>query len=180
MDIKQIAEAMSSEDLIFTYQGIVNKDIVSDILTLAENALKVEQIENKLRKKLFRVLLEGIQNLYKHQTHHPMSEDELQEVTTVLLRDTDGYQLILGNYINCTERNALKERIDIINSHDIKELRKKYIEKLSDNERTKEGGSGLGLMDMARKTSEPLSYEFTDVNSDVCYFKLIVKINKSG
>lgn len=109
-----------------------------------------------------------------------MSEDELQEVTTVLLRDTDSYQLILGNYINCSERNALKERIDIINSHDIKELRKKYIEKLSDNERTKEGGSGLGLMDMARKTSEPLSYEFTDVNSDVCYFKLIVKINKNG
>ncbi len=171
---------MSKDDLIFIYQGAVNDTIVNDILQLAENALYAENIKNKIKRRIFRVILEGIQNLYKHNNVHLKGPEELKEVTTALAREENGYVLILGNYIDVKEKEVLKERIDLINSQDHEELRKMYIETLNDNERTKDGGSGLGLMDMARKTKEPLTYEFSKVDEQIAYFKLKVKIRKDG
>lgn len=171
---------MSKEDLIFTYQGLVNEDIVGDILHLVESALKAEDIKTNVRRKIFRVILEGIQNLYKHSTDPSNETLSDKEVTTVLVRKNDHFILILGNYIVSSEVKVLKSKIDSINSQDGKELRTNYIEVLNNNKRTKDGGSGLGLMDIARKSGQPLTYEFDDLNDGLSYFKLIVKINKDG
>ncbi len=171
---------MSKEDLIFTYQGVVNDVIVGDILQLVESALNAEEIKSKVKRKIFRVLLEGIQNLYKHQNEISEGENSEEEVTTVLIRNSGHYTLIFGNYIAKSEVDTLRERIDLINTKDKSQLREQFIETLNDNERTKDGGSGLGLMDIARKSGQPLSYEFDEVSQKLTYFKLIVKINKDG
>jgi hypothetical protein len=53
---------MSEQDLIFAYQGYVDDDVVNDILQLAEIKLKAERVKTSVKRKIFRVCLEGIQN----------------------------------------------------------------------------------------------------------------------
>lgn len=171
---------MSEKDLIFTYQGIVNDEIVNDLLQLTESALQSEKIEPSLKRKICRVLVEGIQNSYKHQNEELIADGTNEEVTVVLVKKTNYYELILGNYILPKEGERLKEKIDVINGQNQEELRKNYREILNDQSRTKDGGSGLGLMDIARKTGEPLNYTFSIVDDSVSYFTLRLKIKYNG
>jgi len=170
---------MLEQDLIFAYQGIVNDEIVNDILQLAEITLKAESVKTSVKRKIFRVLLEGIQNSYKHQNNVLVNDSEMQEITTVLVQKVDFYELILGNYILNDAVIKLKKNIDQINGQNKDELRANYRMTLNNNARTKSGGSGLGLMDIARKTGEPLNYNFSKVNDDVSYFTLNIKVNKN-
>lgn len=178
LELKDIADSMSEKDLIFTYQGIVNDAIVNDMIQLAESAVQAENVKTSVKRKIFRVLLEGVQNSYKHQSEFVVNDETMQEITIVLARKEGFYELFLGNYIEKLEVVDLKNKIDHINSQNETELRESYRETLNNNNRTKAGGSGLGLMDIARKTGEHLNYKFSEVDEDFSYFTLNVKINK--
>lgn len=170
---------MSEQDLIFAYQGYVDDDVVNDILQLAEIKLKAERVRTNVKRKIFRVFLEGIQNSYKHQNKVLANDAEMQEITMVIARKIDFYELIIGNYILNDDIIRLKKNIDRINGQEKDELRENYRMTLNNNARTKSGGSGLGLMDIARKTGERLNYNFSGVNVDVSYFTINIKVNKN-
>jgi hypothetical protein len=177
IDLKKITESTAQTDLIFVYRGVVNNEIVKEMLHLTESALEAETIKNSVKRKIFRVLTEAIQNSYKHQCELVLSDDKMKIITMAFAKRTSYFELILGNYIIKEKAASLKVKMDRINGQNEKELKLSYRETLNNNSRTKAGGSGLGLMDIARKTGEPLNYNFTKVNDDVSYFTLNVKIN---
>ncbi len=179
IDLKKIAESMSEQDLIFAYQGYVNDEMVNDILQMAEIKLKPESVKTSVKRKIFRVLFEGIQNSYKHQNNVLANDAEMRKISTVLARKGGFYELSIGNYILNDDIIRLKKNIDQINGQKKDELRENYRMTLNNNARTKSGGSGLGLMDIARKTGERLNYNFSGVNADVSYFTINIKVNKN-
>ncbi len=178
INLKEITNNTPDEDLIFVYQGAVNDERVKKLLQLTESALNKQTIKTSVKRKIFRVLMEAIQNSYKHQCEVVLGDDSFKEITMVFLRQEQFYELILGNYITNEKVDGLRAKMDQINGQSEKELKTSYRNTLNNNARTKAGGSGLGLMDIARKTGEPLNYSFSKVNEDIAYFTFTVKIYK--
>ena len=84
--------------------------------------------------------------------------------------------IITGNYIDNAKVESFKENIDKINGMTEEELKKHYRESLSNNELSHKGGAGLGMIDIARKSGHKLEYRFDQVNDNISFFSLIVKI----
>lgn len=179
ISLKSIADTMSKNDIILAYQGPMDKMILNDLLCLAESSLSVEKIEKKLKRKIFRILVESIQNTFKHQIKEN-GKVQKRDITAVMVRRAESYELILGNYIEASRAFSLKTKIDDINALSKEELVTRYQQTLSNNLRTKDGGSGLGLMDIVRKSGGKLNYLLDRVDEESSYFTLNVKINKDG
>lgn len=138
---------------------------------------KLVEIEPKssIRKRVFNILVEVLQNIYHHYAHISVDEDEV-ETRFALVKCRVNYYIIAGNYILNKEVPLLKARIDLLNTLSSEKLKQVYIETLGNGIISEKGGAGLGLIEIARKSGSKLTYEFRPMNDNLSFFSLMVTI----
>ncbi|UTW60728.1 SiaB family protein kinase [bacterium SCSIO 12741] len=174
IDLKEIADKLSENDIVLTYHGRLDKQVINDLLHFTESVLITRNVERRIRKKVFSILVESLQNSYKNAL---LLEESKDQVTALLLRNQGVYELNLGNYLSEENKDKLIRQIEDINALDSKQLVEKYQSVLKDGKRTALGGSGLGLLDMARKSGNQLSYKVTPGEDGLYYFLLKIIID---
>lgn len=165
-----------SEELVLAYHGIITESLTNNLLTLAENKLAMVEYNSRIKKKVFNILVEVLQNIYHNQEEIKNSQKPFQEIMIMVVKNPASYEIISGNYINQNNMNHLKKRIKEINQLSNDELRAKYRSKLDEGVFSEKGRAGLGIMDMVRKSGQPLDYDFKSINDDYAYFSLQVNI----
>lgn len=172
--------SLMDNHIIISFKGEITSDIITMILQIMESKLESSKEKSSVKKKIFNILVECMQNLYHHaEAEIKESDDESKRPAMLeLYFDQDFYNIATGNYIKNEAIKPLKERIERVNSLDKKELRKYYREILDNNQISDKGGADLGMIDMARKSGEKLEYNFTKVNDEISFFDLLVKIKR--
>jgi hypothetical protein len=56
----------SKGDVVLAYKGSITSDLINDILEAVEKKLEEANAESRLRKKIYNVLVESLQNLFHH------------------------------------------------------------------------------------------------------------------
>jgi hypothetical protein len=166
-----------NEELILVYQGMVTDKLTSNLFDLAEKKLAMMEYNTRYKKKVYNILVEVLQNVYHNQKELKSSTINFQEIFLMLVRSPTYYRIASGNYIHAQNIDYLRSRIIQINSLGRDKLREQYRRKLDDGVLSEKGGAGLGLMDMARKSGEPLEFGFKKIDSDYAYFSLQAKVN---
>lgn len=169
-------ESIQGSTMEYTYRGSFTTKITDTILSLTESNLQNDNVEKKIRKRVFFIIVEGLQNVTRHQ-----SSDESDELAGypglfVVQYKPDGYYITTGNLIKTSHQNTIKEQIDKINDLDKNQLKKYSLEVLDEGEYSDKGGAGLGLIEIARKSGCKLIYDFESINEDFSFFYLHTKI----
>lgn len=175
-DIYGYYQKMHHDNVILAYKGTVSEELFDSILHLAENKLEKLELESKLKKKVFNILVEILQNIYHHFERDQQSGVGEKSIVLLLYKDTFGYRIISGNPMTHEEAGSLKERIDVLNGMSNEELKAVYRSRLAMGELTARGGAGLGMMDILRKSGERIQYNFQDIDKDYSFFSLEIKI----
>jgi hypothetical protein len=167
-------------DLILEYAGSISSDVISDTLTEFEAKMNQSEDLRRVRKKVYNVLVECLQNLY-HHVDEPPEDVEIDEKdrygAIVLSRDGTFYRVSTGNYVKKEKISSIKDRIDQVNSLSDDEVKMLYREVLNNSEFSEKGGGGLGMLDIVRKTGNKLEYNFFQVDNDYIFFALDVYIS---
>jgi hypothetical protein len=168
---------MEHNDIMLSFKGDVTSDMLTSMLQIMETKLENIGEPNKIKKKVYNILVECLQNLYHHRDEmkRPGIDDESAAIF-MIGKDTAGYNIISGNYIKNDRVNKLKGRIDEVNDLDKDGLKKLYKEVLNDPTRSEKGGGGLGIIDIARKSGHKLNYDFLQVDNSYSFFSLYVTI----
>ncbi len=180
--LDQCYDMMNQGEVVVAYKGSIEADVIASTLSLVELKLEKSSIHNSIKKKLYNVLVESLQNLY-HHVDTPLSENEDKEDCKsnygifILNQQEDSFRISTGNFIRHDKIPIIKEKIDKINSLSTEELKDFYKFVLNNQKFSEKGGGGLGLIDMARKTGNKLEYKFFDYNKDFDFFNLTVLIN---
>ena len=153
---------------------------MSSILQIMEQRLDSVKEAPRTRKKVYNVMVECLQNLYHHVDGVPHSAGEIQNsdrsAIFMIGLDESGYRIITGNYVQANRASDLKEKLEDINSREPEGLRDLYKEILNNDQRSGKGGSGLGMVDIARKTGQKLAYDFTAINNEYTFFTLNINV----
>jgi len=180
LDIYSLYNKMESDNVLLSFKGDITSDLTASVLHIIEQRL-IEMNENpKLRKKVYNVMVECLQNLYHHIDELPQIREEQAAKRSAIFMvgmNSDGYSITTGNYIDSSRVNSFAGRLDRINSMSQDELKLFYKEILSNDERSDKGGGGLGMIDIARKTGKKLDYDFIPVNENLSFFSLNIKID---
>jgi len=162
--------AMQKDNLGYIYRGFFSHEIIDSILSLAENNLQDEQ-SSKVKKRVYSILVECLQNITRHQ-NNLNKKDTNNYGIFVIRKNNDKYFITSGNIIENKNICHVQKLIERINSLNQKELKDYYKEVLQQGRFSDKGGAGLGLIDMARKSGNNLTYKFEEINNIKSFFYL--------
>ncbi|WP_448518650.1 SiaB family protein kinase [Rhodoflexus sp.] len=177
MNARDFCEQFQSQDIIMSYKGNANGDLLNNLIDVVQAKLAEIEPKSSVKKRVFNILVEVLQNIYHHCGHLPLEAfSDAEGVTFVLAKYQQDYYIIAGNYILNKEVPVLKARLDLINSLSAEKLKQVYMETLGNGVISDKGGAGLGLIEIARKSGRKLSYQFGKVSKDLSFFSLMVII----
>ena len=167
-------------NIILFYKGNVDSDIINHVLDTVEDKMVAVNEQSRLRKKVYNVLVESLQNLYHHVDKVP---DDFEDQTAdrygllVVKKVDGGYKIITGNFVLADNIEKLEEKIKRINRSSHEEIKELYKFILNHQRISEKGGGGLGLVDIARKTGNKLEYSFKEYNEQYSFFYLDILVN---
>jgi hypothetical protein len=179
-DLENLISDFNSRDAIFYFKGNIDSDVINTVLDTVEIKLITVNEHPRLRKKVYNVLVESLQNLYHHADLVPAGfKAPSPEKYGVILMDkySDGYRITTCNFISAVHIRGLEAKISKINNSTNEEIKELYKEILNHQEITDKGLGGLGLIDIARKTGNKLDYKFKKYDEANSVFYLCAFVN---
>ncbi len=177
LNVYEYFKKMQDDNVILYFKGEITNNLLTSILQLVDDRLERKSEDVKIKKKVFSILLECLQNIYNYQqVNHP--ETEQLQAATLMVRRTDGaYFIVTGNYVITEKVDKLRDKIDRVNGLSPEDLKAYYKDVLNKQTESETGGAGLGLIDMARKSGEKIDYSFDYITDEHCFYSLQVKVS---
>jgi hypothetical protein len=149
--------------------------VEKEVLTFTETRLEEEDVELNLRRRVFSILVEILENVGRYSPGKDPEEEFGMPVAMIRL-DDDVFTLTTGNLIRNDNVEHFKSKLDLINENDKTGLKELFRTSLSGQTIKTESTGNMGLIDMARKSGSKLEYKFEQVNERYSYYTLTVKV----
>lgn len=176
-DIFGFDDQMDDNNVVLSFKGALTSELLDSILVVVEQKLDQFQESVKIKKKVFNVLVECMQNLYHHSDERKSLNEEESSVILMISKKGTGYSVVTGNYVLQEDVSKLRTRIDKINEMSRDEKKAYYKTILDNGTYSSKGGGGLGIIDIARRSNEKLGYGFFPIDEQNAFFSLNVSIN---
>ena len=175
--ISQLERLMNDNNVNMIWCGHISPNIGKEVLSFTETKLSEEDIEFKLRRRVFSILVELLDNVAKYSPGKEAEREFGMPVAMIKMEDK-AYSITTGNLILNSQVSHLKEKIKIINKYDEKGLKEFFIKSLAGQTIISDSTGNMGLIDMARKSGSKLESQFEEVNELYSYYIITVKISE--
>ncbi|MCG3166013.1 MAG: hypothetical protein POELPBGB_01789 [Bacteroidia bacterium] len=169
-----IERMMVENQLLLAYKDNINEETSDQLIAMVDSKMVGFDEEKKIKKKVFNVLVECLQNVSRHA--EPDKGQDHESSILLIGRNDNSFFIITGNMMSNDKTTHLKEKLDQINKLNPDEIRDKYKELMTKMEFSDKGGAGLGLLDIARKSANKFEYDFRKLGDKKSYFTLKVSI----
>ncbi len=174
--VYQLYTHLSSFNLSYIYKGDFSDTLNETILSLAETNMQIVNEPSALKKKVFFIMVESLQNITRHSEANKDAKNENSSLF-IIQRKKKEYYITSGNIIELDKVAPLEEKLKKVNSLDLESLKNYYREVLDVGEISSKGGAGLGLIEMARKSGNKLAFDFSPINDTKSFFYFQSKVN---
>lgn len=163
-----VRKMMNNNRIMLCYKGEMTQEIVIALLKLTENRLNQESSDAVLKNRVFSVMIECLQNI----TRHSEKEDFFRSNIFMMGVAENGYSIYSGNVVKGERVEELKDKINRINTMSEDELKDFYKFMIKNGIQSPNSGSGLGLIQIARKTGNTLNFDFEKIDDAYYFFSL--------
>lgn len=164
-------------EVIFEYKGIINFETIDLQLYRLKKIPAYRAIRKSVQKKVYSVIVECLDNIYKHKITDSLSVNGKEILPYIILTwENDKYIIKTGNVVTNDNIQDLRDNLKQINLHDRVGLKSLYAEIVSKDIISDEDGAGLGLITIAMKTEKRINYEFNLINDQNSYFEMQIII----
>lgn len=175
LTVYDYSKKMDEDNIILTFKGMISQEILADVGI----NLRTKFSEYNISKKTFAIFVELAQNIYHHSAQKDFSSAKGRPagIGVLIVQNFDNYLIFSsGNMVETSKAKALVERCEYINSLSEDELRDFY----KKQRKKPQGGIGanIGLIDMARRSGHPLGYDMEEIDGNISFFSLAIKISK--
>lgn len=166
---------MATNHIYLIWSGHITSEVGKEVLSFTETKLTETDIESNVRKRVFSILVEILENVAKHGAGRDAALKFGMPVAVLSYKENT-YIVSTGNLIANEKIEHLRAKLDKINSLDKEGLKELFTRSLYRQKGTTESTGNMGLIDMARKSGQALDYRFEKVNESYSYYTLEVRI----
>lgn len=168
---------MRKPENIIDYRGHLNFNTTGRLLTILKLKMVEKEIKLLVYKRMLSVMIEVLENIYKYSDQYQDNAFILKNIIPSFRIDRDGetYFIKSTNPIKLKDSMILRKKIDRINKSTEAELKLLYRQTISNGQFTEKGGAGLGLIEMAKISKNPIQYKFDPINDEFSIYKLTIK-----
>ena len=171
-------DAIMSSDkakVLISHFGSFSQDFVSSISDNAEKLLLSKGVNKELVKRVFSILIEGLQNI---RLHGQKDEANRQLGFLILSEEKTCFNVSLANVIEPDDFQKVDRYIEKINSYTKKELKETYLKVLTNEFISHKGGAGLGFITTRIKSGQPLKHSYYALENGSMLFTFQIKLEK--
>ncbi len=176
--IYDLHKTMLERNLILVYEGEFTQEITKSVLAMAERNMDSMGEESNIKRKVFNVMVECLQNIVKHGEELIVQKEQKPSAIFMIGKQGGAYIITSGNPIKNEEVDKLRSKLEQINGLDRDGLKQLYKDIIKNTDLSEKGGAGLGFVDMARKSGQKLEFDFHPVDEKYSFFSLKTTIVK--
>jgi hypothetical protein len=180
-DLFELRKVLHRQGIIFAYSGYVTEPVLSGVGEALKRKLTIDDADTKTLRSVFAVFVEQMQNIIRYSAEKMSgsnpdgTENPLCEIRHGILtigKEGDEYVVYSGNLVERADVERLRSRLNKIRGMSKDELRALHKEQLRSEPEEGSKGAGLGFMEIARRASKPIEFDFTDVDDKHAFFSL--------
>ena len=168
----EVHDNFNKNNYNLSFKGDFDQENLLSLLSILKSGMN----ETKTRIKLYGVMVELLQNIVKHADNKVGSTGWKAGVFYVK-EQPDRFTLMAGNYIDKSKSEALSARIERIDSMDSAGLSREY-NKILFNLNNDPVSTGLGFIDIRRKSGSKIEYSIVDAGDKRDFFMAKIDVMK--
>jgi len=170
-------QELEEKGIIFSFSGPMSHDIIEGIGSAIR--VKISEGENGDRKialKVFSIFVEQVENVINYSVEKDPDDSDMGFGIVVIGKNEDTYFISGGNRIPNEKVEVLQNTLSKLSSMDKDELKAFYKEKRRAEKTGDSKGAGIGFIEMARKSTKPIEYNFMDIDETHSFFTIKISI----
>jgi len=173
-----LRRTMQGSGVIFAYSGYVTEQVLASVGEAIKQKMTIEDADRKTMRSVFSVFVEQMQNIIRYSAEKippGASADVVNELRYGILtvgQEETGYIVHAGNLIQHADTERLRDKLTTLRAMDKDELKAAYKAQLKAGPDEFSKGAGIGFIEIARRASEPIDFDFTDVDAAHAFFAL--------
>ena len=173
-------KVMDDEGIIFSFSGYLSEGVLYSLGEALRQKMAVEDTDVSTVKKVFSVFVEQAQNIIRYSSEKVVGNHgkpvELSSGTVTLGRLDGHFYIVCGNVMSNDHVDKLRSRLELLCQMDKDEIKSYYREQLREAPDEDSRGGTIGLIEIARRASRPMEFDFSPVQDGTSFFCLRVFI----
>lgn len=162
--------------ILVSHFGEFTQDLVNSLISSIEGVMLEEGDKKSVVKRMFSVLVEGLQNI---RIHGEKDTNGQQVSFLIVLQDENKYKVTFGNLVKSENIDKIADRIKRLNQMDLPEIKELYMDTLSNGIMSNKGGAGLGFITMALKSKNKIEFITESVSDDLIFLSQIIQFDRT-
>lgn len=179
MNLLDLQRLLQSYGVLISFSGRFTQAIIEELGEAVKKYLETETMSQTATYNVFSIFIEQTQNIKNYSCQKngmPLGDRIANSGIVAIGKSEDGYYVSSGNLIERTDLSELISRLNQLENQDKAGLKKLYKEQMKKDILPGSSGAGLGLIDMARRASRPLSHTVVMLDAQLAFFTLKVYI----
>ncbi len=170
---------MSETQVIVSYNGSVNEEVIGSILQLSDVRLKQLNVAARKKKSIAKILIECLRNVFKHGDARQKELSKGKSCMLMVGQKKDHYFIVSGNYIKKRKVAALRQRLEELKpepalAYPASGSHSYGSEQVLTRKRTR-----TGIMSLLREFGQQISYDFKPIDDQYDFFCMEIKVSAS-
>ncbi|MCG8336133.1 MAG: SiaB family protein kinase [Proteobacteria bacterium] len=175
-ELLQLKNNLDENGIFLSFNGPISQDLMVELGDILKKQMEMADADTSTIVKVFSALVEQSQNIIRHSAERlPVNNDDKDKLMfgTIAVGYTENKYFVLGgNKIKKADESMLKKHLKRIQNLSKEELKKLYHKQRKEGRLEEGNAAGLGLIDLARKASEPIQYEFIHIDKKQTFFSI--------
>jgi hypothetical protein len=165
---------MPEQQMLIEYHGSISFSVISFLLNKLKEQMDAQGEKLATYKRILIIMVEVLENINKYIEFRNECKD--CKVNFKLSRVDNTYLISAANYVTYEAQKVIKEKLDVINNLNPDDLKAMYRQIISNGQFTKEGGAGLGFIEMAKTSQHKIGYSFEKVDDTYVYYTINLEL----
>jgi Family of unknown function (DUF6272) len=172
-DLLAMRESYNRQRILLCFNGPISRSLIEEIGDALRNYMQGERANPGETMDVFAVYIEMTQNIRRYALKHGYNEQIASATVAIGKNESGRYVVSAGNMVELEDGRMLMSTVEAIGRLDKAQLKTAYKEQLHlPRDPHTGGGAGLGLLDIARKSSAPLLTSLTEQPCGRAFFSI--------
>ena len=170
---------LKDKQIFFSFAGYISEGLLFSMGDVLKQKLASEETDLNTTKKVFSIFVEQVQNIIRYSSERlkegagKTDGEKKPEISSgVISVGSDGGQffVVCGNTVSMQDAVKLRSRLELIQSLDKECIKAYYKEKLKEPPEAESKGASIGLLEIARRSSSPIEFDFMILDEQKTFF----------
>lgn len=177
---KAFKRDLDEKGIIFSFSGYMSEEILYSLGNALRQKMTLEDADVTTVKKVFSVFVEQAQNIIRYSAEKISTDKgkpaELSSGVVTIGTENDRFFIVCANVVLAADEPRLRERLERLRAMDREAIKAYYKEQLREAPEEQSKGATIGLIEIARRASEPIEFDFDPIDEQKYFFCMKVSI----